>query len=108
MLASNEFAFAVAGGSTIEIFEDGQGYSIEAKAEMICWGPEGLYFVNDRSELCIVKEFRYGSRRYEVRSIRNIYSGLVAESAELVGCDKRVCIVYRSDPSKLTIDIVND
>jgi hypothetical protein len=54
-----------------------------------------------------VKEFRYGSRRYEIRYIRNIYHGLVADNAELVGCDKLMCIVYRSESSALNIDVVN-
>lgn len=47
LFACNEFAFAVAGGSTIEIFENGDRFVINAIAKKICWGPEGLYFVNE-------------------------------------------------------------
>lgn len=55
LVASNEYAFAVAGGNTIQIFDNGYNYTISAKAKQIRWGPEGLYFVNQSNELELIK-----------------------------------------------------
>lgn len=108
MVASNEFAFAVAGGKTVEIFEAGNSYTFEVIAKKICWGAEGLFFVNDKDELWIVKEFRYGGTRYEARSLTSsVYPHVVPDCAELVGCDSLMCIVYRNEPTNLRIDVVN-
>jgi hypothetical protein len=108
MVASNEFAFAVAGGTTIEIFEGGKTFTFpNTKAKKICWGAEGLFFVNGDDQLWIVKEFRYGGKKYETRSLTSVYKGLVPEVAELVCCDSLMCLVYRSPATTLRIDIVN-
>jgi hypothetical protein len=64
MVATNEFAFAVAGGNTIQIFENGENFRVTAKAKKICWGPEGLYYVNENNVLELVKEFKYGAKTY--------------------------------------------
>lgn len=46
MVATSEFGFAVAGGKNIELFEGGNTYQFPIAAKKICFGAEGLFFVN--------------------------------------------------------------
>jgi hypothetical protein len=106
MVATNEFGFAVAGGNTIEIFENGQSYTHTAQAKSICWGTEGLLFVNNFDELWIVKEFRFSARRYEARSLTNYYTQPVTEDMELVCCGNKSVVVFRSGAASLKINVI--
>lgn len=73
----------------------------------MCWGPEGLYYVDEGDRLGLVKEFKYGTKTYELRSLANVYSRVVSENAMLVCCDKAMCVVYRPMENTLAIDVVN-